>query len=177
MDKRRWLPAPMDAFPTGETAAPRLRVLVARDSRLSTCDAMVRGLERAMEGCEIVEAFSVEGALSTAESSGPFDVCLVCLDLPPAPRGGSRLAEELMADGHAVVLITRSLRWLPAGDQALRSLPWVTPEADTRAVLEAIQTAIDTIDARDEPASADASHGVPPPPPRAPHPSWSAIDF
>jgi hypothetical protein len=176
MDKRRWFPTPMDAFPTGGPSAPRLRVLVARDSRLSTCDAMVRGLEHSIEGCEIVEAFSVEGALITAESSGPFDVCLVCLDLPPAPRGGCRLAEELMADGHAVVLITRSLRWLPAGNHALRSLPWVTPEADTSAVLEAIGTAIDANDAP-VPASAEASHGVPPPPARAPHPSWSAIDF
>lgn len=174
MDKRRWLGAPMDAFPTGELSAPPLRVLVARDSRLSTCDAMVSGLERTLEGCEIVEAFSVEGALGMARSNGPFDVCLVCLDLPPAPRGGCRLAEELMADGQAVVLITRSLRWLPAGDQALRSLPWVTPEASLDAVREAIQTAID---ARAPASAPPASHGVPPPPPRAPHPSWSAIDF
>ena len=174
MDERRWFPTPMDAFPTGETSTPSFRVLVARDSRLSTCDAMVGAIERSIEGCEIVEAFSVEGALISAQSGGPFDVCLVCLDLPPAPRGGCRLAEELMADGHAVVLITRSLRWLPAGDHALRSLPWVTPEADTNAVLEAIQAAVD---AR-VPRSAEATNGAPPPPPaRAPHPSWSAFDF
>ncbi|MDI1433791.1 hypothetical protein [Polyangium sorediatum] len=110
------------------------RILVARDPRLSTCDALVQGLEPLIEDVELVEAYSVEAARSWAKG-GPFDLCLVCLDLPPAPRGGARLAKELMRRGQQVVLITRSLRWLPAEDLELRSLPWIVPEADPTSVL------------------------------------------
>jgi hypothetical protein len=112
----------------------RPRILVAHDPRLSTCDALIRGLEGALDGLEIVDAASVEGARAWA-NGGRFDLCLVCLDLPPAPRGGARLAKELTARGHDVVFITRSLRWLPAEDRELRNLPWVVPEADPAIVL------------------------------------------
>jgi len=109
------------------------RILLARDPRLSTCDALVRGLE--IQGnAEVVDAASVEGARAWVRRV-PLDLCLVCLDLPPAPRGGARLARELLGYGYPIVLITRSLRWLPAEDVELRRLPWVVPEADPMSVL------------------------------------------
>jgi hypothetical protein len=114
------------------------RILVARDPRLSTCDALVQGLEPLIEDVELVEAYSVEAARSWAKG-GPFDLCLVCLDLPPAPRGAARLAKELCARGHRVVLITRSLRWLPADDLELRALPWIVPDADPASVITHLQ--------------------------------------
>ncbi|MDC3960346.1 hypothetical protein KEG38_41215 [Polyangium jinanense] len=114
------------------------RILVARDPRLSTCDALVQGLEPLIEGVELVEAYSVEAARSWAKGK-PFDLCLVCLDLPPAPRGAAKLAKELCARGQRVVLITRSLRWLPAEDLELRALPWIVPEADPTSVLPFLQ--------------------------------------
>jgi hypothetical protein len=102
---------------------------------------LVKGLEQAIQGAEVVDASSGEDARVAAEGA-PFDVVMVCLDLPPAPRGGCRLADEMLEQGHAVVLITRSLRWLPPDAAALRALPWVTPEAGPAAVLEAIEAAI-----------------------------------
>ncbi len=114
------------------------RILVARDPRLSTCDALVQGVESLIDDLELTEAYSVEAARSWAKS-GTFDLCLVCLDLPPAPRGGARLAKELCSRGQRVVLITRSLRWLPADELELRALPWIVPEANPARVLELLQ--------------------------------------
>jgi len=124
---------------TNTDVGPRSRrILVARDPRLSTCDALVQGLEPLIEDVELVEAYSVEAARSWAKG-GPFDLCLVCLDLPPAPRGAARLAKELCRRDQRVVLITRSLRWLPAEDLELRALPWIVPEADPTSVLAFLQ--------------------------------------
>jgi len=58
---------------------------------------------------------------------GSAAVVFVCLDLPPAPQAGIRIADFARAVGLPVVLVTRSMRWLPPGSE-LMSLPWVTPE-------------------------------------------------
>ena len=65
----------------------------------------------------------------------------MCLDLPPAPLGGVRLAQEIAREGRPLVLVTRSLRWLPPSAAALRALPWVSPEAAPQEIARAIATA------------------------------------
>jgi hypothetical protein len=77
-----------------------------------------------------------------AVDSGRFDLGLVCLDLPPAPTGGARLAEELLATGLPLVLVTRSQRWLPASAVVLRALPWVRPDATVPEVARAVTDAL-----------------------------------
>jgi hypothetical protein len=71
-----------------------------------------------------------------------FHVALVCLDLPPAPSGGVRLAQEVLSLDVPVVLITRSLRWIPQSASALRELPWVPPDAGVTDVGQAIVDAM-----------------------------------
>ena len=72
----------------------------------------------------------------------PFDLVMVCLDLPPAPHGGVRLAQEILRQGLPVVLITRSLRWIPPGATTLHELPWLTPDADVIEVARAVGDAV-----------------------------------
>jgi hypothetical protein len=68
---------------------------------------------------------------------------MVCLDLPPAPLGGVRLAQEILGKhGLPVILVTRSLRWIPAWAVALRDLPWVTPDASPDEVARAVGDAM-----------------------------------
>src|SRR5262245_20004063 len=97
---------------SGARRLRRWRVLLAHDARASTCDSITTALEEMLRDVEIVDASSIDAAQASL-SSVPFDACLVCLDLPPAPVGGVRLAREAISDGHSVVLVTRSLRWLP----------------------------------------------------------------
>jgi hypothetical protein len=133
MDAHRRVRAAMNGARVGARVGGQPRILLARDPRLSTCDALVRGLERE-GGVEVTDVASVEGARAWIVER-TFDLCLVCLDLPPAPRGGARLAKELVRRGYPVVFITRSLRWLPAEDGELRNLRWVIPDADPVSVL------------------------------------------
>ena len=65
-----------------------------------------------------------------------------CRALPPAPSGGVRLAQEVLALDIPVVLITRSLRWIPQSASALRELPWVPPDAGATDVGQAIVDAM-----------------------------------
>ena len=67
---------------------------------------------------------------------------MVCLDLPPAPRAGVRLAQECLDKGLPVVLITRSRRWIPDPGAALRELPWVPPDAAAAEVSRAVAQAM-----------------------------------
>jgi hypothetical protein len=122
------------------TRIGRVRVLLAHDPNTHTCDPLCAALRAAFGDVEILDASSVENA-RTAGHMLPVDVTLVCLDLPPAPLGGVRLAQETVREGRPVVLVTRSLRWLPPSAADLRALPWVTPEAPPADVARAIGAA------------------------------------
>lgn len=121
------------------------RVLLAHDPRAATCDALADAIADAFDEVEIVDASSMEDA-RVAVATETFDVCLVCLDLPPAPLGGARLANDLLADGLPVVLVTRSLRWLPTNLPALSDVPWIAPEASVAEVEQAITLAAGEVD-------------------------------
>ncbi|AKT41007.1 hypothetical protein [Chondromyces crocatus] len=114
------------------------RVLLAHNATAVTCDALARLIEAT--GAELVDASSSDDARLAVEAED-FDACLVCLDLPPAPFAGVRLASELLERGCPVVLVTRSQRWLPADATALRALPWIPPDATEDALREALDTA------------------------------------
>jgi hypothetical protein len=119
----------------------RWRLLLAHDASSTTCDSLALVVESALGSVDITDASSVDDA-RVALFSVDFHVALVCLDLPPAPVGGVRLAQEVLALDVPVVLITRSLRWIPQSAAALRELPWVAPDAGTTEVGQAIVEAL-----------------------------------
>ena len=119
----------------------RWRLLLAHDASASTCDPLAFVVESALGHVDITDASSVDDA-RVALFSVDFHVALVCLDLPPAPSGGVRLAQEVLALDVPVVLITRSLRWIPPSASALRELPWVPPDAGATDVGQAIVDAM-----------------------------------
>lgn len=134
------------------TRSPR-RFLLAHDIGASTCDVLLGALDDAFDDLEVVEACSVADAEDALEASS-FDACLVCLDLPPAPTAGVRLAQAALREASyrdascdpsearpGVVLVTRSLRWLPAAAADLRNLPWVQPDAGPAEVKRAVADA------------------------------------
>ena len=133
------------------------RMLLAHDASSSTCDGLVSALQDAFEDLEVVDASSVDDARATLGRSR-FDACLICLDLPPAPAGGVRLAQAAIQEARhgeqrtPVVLVTRSLRWLPARATDLRELPWVTPDAEPAELAKAIADAFAISQARGVPA-------------------------
>ena len=126
---------------SGMRKVRRWRLLLAHDASASTCDPLLDALVGALGDVEIYESASMDDARD-AVAAAPFDLGLVCLDLPPAPAGGARLAQELLAGGLPVVLVTRSQRWLPPGAAALRALPWVPPDASAAEVSSAIADAM-----------------------------------
>jgi len=139
---------------SGMRLARRWRLLLAHDATAATCNPLVDAIEGALGNVDIYESSSVDDARDALRTSfgdaahephadGPrFDLCMVCLDLPPVPAGGVRLAQELCHAGLPVVLITRSLRWIPASAAALRDLPWVPPDATTAEVARAVGEAL-----------------------------------
>lgn len=144
---------------SGTRLARRWRLLLAHDATSATCDSLFDAIEGGLGNVDIYESSSVDDArdalrpgafdpLSGRDGSARtgqairFDVCLVCLDLPPAPAGGVRLAQELLQMGLPVVLITRSLRWIPPSAAALRELPWITPDASEGDVARAVGEAV-----------------------------------
>lgn len=140
---------------SGIRRARRWRLLLAHDATAATCDPLAFAVEAALGNVDITDASSADDARAALQTS-QFDVCLVCLDLAPAPFGGVRLAQELLAEGLPVVLITRSLRWIPASASALRAQPWIPPDAAAAevatAVGEAVALAHDTVVDDAEPA-------------------------
>jgi hypothetical protein len=128
---------------SGIRPARRWRILLAHDASASTCDAMAAAIEGALKSVDLSDASSVDDA-RVALQGGVFHVCMVCLDLPPAPLAGVRLAQEVLAEGVPVVLITRSLRWIPPNAAELCNLPWVSPDARPAEVAKAISLAIST---------------------------------
>lgn len=139
---------------SGLRKARRFRLLLAHDASASTCNALIDAIEGALGNVDVYESSSVDDARDSLRASladadtpwmddGPrFDLAMVCLDLPPAPAGGVRLAQELSRRGLPVVLITRSLRWIPASAAALRELPWIPPDADASEVSRAVAEAM-----------------------------------
>lgn len=123
----------------------RWKVLLAHDGTLPTCDALMRAVTSAIPDAQILDATSSEAARTHLRRTA-VDVCFVCLDLPPSPSGGIKLAQELVRVGLPVVLITRSLRWLPKSAAELRVLPWVAPEAPATDVVRAIDEAVGQLD-------------------------------
>lgn len=119
----------------------RWRLLLAHDASATTCDSLALVVESALGAVDITDASSVDDA-RVALFSVDFHVALVCLDLPPAPVGGVRLAQEVLALDIPVVLITRSLRWIPQSAAALRDLPWAAPDAGEAEVGQAIVEAM-----------------------------------
>jgi len=138
----------------------RWRLLLAHDATATTCDPLVDAIEGALGNVDINESPSIDDARVALRSSAlppaphdptagtRFDVCMICLDLPPAPLGGVRLAQEALRCGLPVVLITRSLRWIPGSAAALRELPWVTPDATIADVARAVGEAMATLGAQ-----------------------------
>lgn len=146
---------------SGPRRRHRWRVLLAHDSR-ATCDVLFDSLGAALGTVDVSDATSVEGAISIGKS-GRVDVALVCLDLPPAPQGGVRVARELLERGVPVVLVTRSLRWLPSNAGALTAVPWVAPDAAAEVVWRSIVDAIEAARVLSAPLSdttADMSVGA-----------------
>ncbi len=133
------------------TRVARVGVLLAHDPSTRTCDALCIALRAAFADVEIFDAPSAEYA-RTAGHALPVDVSLVCLDLPPAPIGGVRLAQEIARERRPVVLVTRSLRWLPPSAVELRALPWVSPEASSAEIARAIASACEACAALAAPA-------------------------
>lgn len=119
----------------------RWRLLLAHDASSSTCDPLALVIESALGAVDITDASSVDDA-RVALFSVDFHIALVCLDLSPAPVGGVRLAQEVLALDVPVVLVTRSLRWIPQSAVALRELPWVAPDAGQAEVGQAIVEAM-----------------------------------
>lgn len=119
----------------------RWKLLLAHDATASTCDPLITSIEGAFGNVDVNESSSVEDARVALRTSR-FDLCMVCLDLPPAPMGGVRLALQMKEQGMPVVLITRSLRWIPPSATALRDVPWVPPDANATEVARAVGQAI-----------------------------------
>ncbi len=126
-------------------AVSRWKVLLAHNGASPTCDALFDVISAAMEDVHVVDAPSAEAARSMLRRA-PFDVCFVCLDLPPSPSGGIWLAQELVRAGCPIVLVTRSLRWLPKSASELKVLPWIAPEATADRVIEAVDKALGDVD-------------------------------
>ncbi len=123
----------------------RWKILLAHDGALPTCNLLMGALASAMPDAQVLDATSAEAARAHLRRTA-VDVCFVCLDLPPSPNGGIRLAQELVRVGLPVVLITRSLRWLPRSAAELRVLPWVAPETTAVDVVRAIDEAVGQLD-------------------------------
>ena len=124
---------------SGTRIVGRVRILLAHDMS-SACDSLASSIESAMGDVEIIDVSSVDAGRATLHSM-KLSVCFICLDLPPAPQGAVRLATEAIRVGAPFVLVTRSLRWLPASATTLHDVPWVPPDATPAAVTTAVLAA------------------------------------
>lgn len=93
----------------------------------------------ALRGADAVRG----GARDAVDGAGDVKLAFVCLDLQPAPVAGTRIAEFAVARGIPVVLVTRSTRWLPQGS-ALNAVPWISPDATSEELVDAMRAALDS---------------------------------
>ncbi len=121
------------------------RFLLAHDLKAPMCRPLVAKVEKALGLVDVVSASSVDEAVEEL-SEGNFDACFVCLNLPPVPNGTARLAGKMISEGFPVVLVTRSLRWLPPNATHLRGVPWISPDAAPHEVLRVMKTAMSDVD-------------------------------
>ena len=126
---------------SGAPTGRRWRILLAHDATASSCDILMDAIEGALGEVDVSESSSVADA-RVARDTARFDLALVCLNLPPAPRGGVRLAQELLSRGPPLILVTRSLSWIPQPASALRDLPWIPPDAAVAQVSRAVGEAM-----------------------------------
>ncbi len=117
------------------------RLLLAHDASASTCDPLIDAIAGALGNVDVSESSSIDDARVALHTSR-FELVMVCLDLPPAPLGGVRLTQEILGKALPVILVTRSLRWIPPNAARLRELPWITPDADVTAVARAVGEAM-----------------------------------
>ena len=130
---------------SGLRKARRWRLLLAHDATASTCNPILDAIEGALGNVDVSESSSIDDArlaVRGCRDESRFHLAMVCLDLPPAPLGGVRLAQELLGAGLPVVLITRSLRWIPPSAAALLQLPWIPPDAGSAEVSRAVGEAM-----------------------------------
>jgi len=120
----------------------RWRILLAHGAT-AACDPLFYAIESALGSVDLSEAVSVDGARAALQS-GQFNLCMVCLDLPPAPVGGVRLAQEVLDEREVpLLLVTRSMRWIPPHATALRNLPWLAPDASANDVARAVEAVME----------------------------------
>lgn len=130
----------------------RFRLLFAHDAFTTTCDRLIEVIQVALADVDLSESPSGDDArdalrISVLDTEAPvssarFDLGMVCLDLPPAPHGGVKLGQHMLQVGLPVVLVTRSLRWIPPSASALREVPWVSPDAGPAEVTRAVHEAL-----------------------------------
>lgn len=130
-------------------------MLLAHDASAATCNSLIDAVEAALGNVDVSESSSVEDARLSLRLDGgrqQVHLAMVCLDLPPAPLGGVRLAQEILGKHRIpVILVTRSLRWIPSWAVALRDLPWVTPDATPEEVERAVSEAMASREPRSRP--------------------------
>lgn len=112
------------------------RVLLAHADG-SACDMLISHIDGIFGEVALLEVNSVEAGRAALHAE-PLAVCFVCLDILPAPRGAVRLAQEALRVGVPLVLVARSLRWLPHDADELRKIPWVRPEATAAELTQVI---------------------------------------
>jgi hypothetical protein len=126
-----------------------LSALFAHDVTLGGCRPLLDRLSESVElaGAALTVASSTQDAAEQLRLARArvvaFDVAIVGLDLQPAPLAGVRMAEFALRLHVPVVLVTRSLRWLPIEAAGLRVLPWLSPDADVAAIDAAVAEALD----------------------------------
>src|SRR5262245_59576740 len=109
-------------------------VLFAHDPTQTTCAALLEHLHEFTQSS--VRPLSMAGSAQAAaeplrlveRAGAAIDLAVLCLDLPPAPTAGIRLATYRLEVGVPVVLVTRSMHWL-AHLPRLATLPWLRPDA------------------------------------------------
>lgn len=120
-------------------------VLFVHDARSRACDGLIARLHALVDE-DVAVAVSAQSAAEAVREAGTGEgairIAFVCLDLQPAPRAGSRIAEFAIARGIPVVLVTRSARWIPQGS-TLEGAPWIPPDATDAQIASAIEAAID----------------------------------
>lgn len=136
MAQDREFESAMQPARSGRRLVGSRRVLLAH-SGASACDMLLGSIDRVLGEVDLTEATSMEAG-RLAVRQGKEAICFVCLDLPPRPHGAVSLALDIRRAGLPLILVARSLRWLPADATLLHEVPWVSPDAGDDDVSEAL---------------------------------------